>query len=125
MLLAQRQAVLQNKTVFISCVIPVFNEEALIVDFITKLQEVLSELTTHFEIIVVDDGSRDSTISKILPLPKDYHVKLLGLSRNFGKEIALTAGLEHCSGDVVILLDADFQHPMEILPTFLRYWGEG
>lgn len=116
---------LQNKSVYISCIVPVFNEEAVIESFIQQLQAALSNLTTRFEIIVVDDGSRDSTAQKILALPKTYHVKFLGLSRNFGKEIALTAGLEHASGDVAILLDADFQHPLDMLSVFLQQWANG
>lgn len=120
-----RQLVLQNKTVYISCIVPVFNEEAVIEAFLEKLQKALREMTYRFEIIVVDDGSRDNTVEKVQKLSKDYHIKLLGLSRNFGKELALTAGIEHASGDVVILLDADFQHPIDILPAFLKHWAEG
>lgn len=121
----QRQLMLQNKNLFISCVVPVFNEEAIVTSFIETLQNTLRTITSRFEIIMVDDGSRDRTVANILQLPKDYQVKLLGLSRNFGKEIALTAGLEHSSGDVVIMLDADFQHPVELIPTFLKHWSEG
>ena len=121
----QRQLVLHNKNVFISCVVPVFNEEAVIEPFITQLQTTLGALTTRYEIIVVDDGSRDETIAKVRLFTKNCHVKLLGLSRNFGKEVALTAGLEHASGDVVVLLDADFQHPLEMLPAFLTHWANG
>ncbi|MBV9575591.1 MAG: glycosyltransferase family 2 protein [Gammaproteobacteria bacterium] len=125
MLLDQRLTAIKTKTVFISCIVPVLNEEAVITSFIEKLHNSLLDLTQRFEIIVVDDGSCDQTIEKIRQLPKDYHVKLLSLSRNFGKEVALTAGLEHAAGDVAILLDADFQHPLEMLPVFLRHWGEG
>ena len=121
----QRRLALQNKTVFISCIVPVYNEEAVIERFLIALQAKLRELTHHYEIIVVDDGSQDATVSKVLQLPKDRSLKLLGLSRNFGKEVALTAGLEHCSGEVAILLDADFQHPLETLSDFLNYWAEG
>src|SRR5438445_1166891 len=112
MQLDQRASALKNKEVFISCVVPVYNEEANILAFIRNLHQVLSELSDRFEIIVVDDGSRDHTLEKIRHFPKDYPVKVLGLSRNFGKEIALTAGLEHSKGEVAILLDADFQHPV-------------
>lgn len=125
MSLSMRQQAIHNKTVFISCVVPVFNEEANVENFFKNLQETLHALTNRFEIIVIDDGSRDQTVEKVLALPKDYRIKLLGFSRNFGKETALTAGLEHCSGDVAIIMDADFQHPIEIIPEFLRYWGEG
>lgn len=120
-----RLLLVQNKTVFISCIVPVYNEEAGIVSFIEQLQASLSTLSERFEIIVVDDGSRDQTVSKVQALIQGYPVKLLGLSRNFGKEIALTAGIEHASGDVAILMDADFQHPIDMVPTFLNYWAQG
>jgi len=120
-----RASALKNKEIFISCVIPVFNEEAVVEAFISELQGVLQNLSNQFEIILVDDGSHDQTLEKICQLPSKYSVKVLGLSRNFGKEVALTAGLEHAKGDVVILLDADFQHPIEILPVFLQHWAHG
>lgn len=121
----ERLLAVQNRTVFISCIVPVYNEAAVVVPFIEALKQQLSLLSNHFEIILVDDGSRDHTVEKIMQLPKDKHVKLLALSRNFGKEIALTAGIEHATGDVVVLLDADFQHPVEILTSFLAHWAEG
>ncbi len=120
-----RQQAMQNKSVFISCVVPVFNEEANIANFFHKLQESLRTLTNQFEIIVVDDGSRDKTLDKLFQLPKEYHVKFISFSRNFGKETAISAGLEHCRGDVAIIMDADFQHPIEVIPTFLQHWAEG
>ncbi|HEX4045388.1 MAG TPA: glycosyltransferase family 2 protein [Gammaproteobacteria bacterium] len=123
--LKTRVSQLQEKTVFISCIVPIFNESAVIEPFLTALQETLRELTQHFEIILIDDGSADDSVKKILQLPPTPQIKLLALSRNFGKEIALTAGLDHCSGDVAILLDADFQHPLELLPTFLQQWAQG
>jgi len=122
---ASRDVRIQKKEVFISCVIPVFNEESNINPFLDRLTETLQTLTNHYEIIVVDDGSRDTTVAKMLARSPDKSLKLLGFSRNFGKEIALTAGLEHCSGDVAILMDADFQHPVELLGEFLKHWGEG
>lgn len=125
MLHTQREHMLQNKDIFISCVVPVFNEDAVILAFIDALSKVLKELTDKYEIIIVDDGSRDNTLENIRSLTVDKRVKILGLSRNFGKEVALTAGIEHCSGDVVILLDADFQHPVNLIPVFLRHWAEG
>ncbi|MCE3239252.1 MAG: hypothetical protein K0R24_2233 [Gammaproteobacteria bacterium] len=121
----ERKQRVENKEIFISCVVPVYNEEPNVDAFFSKLQAALRQLTQHFEIIVVDDGSRDATIEKIIQLPKDYRIKLLGFSRNFGKEIALLAGLEHASGEAVILMDADFQHPIELLATFLAQWSEG
>jgi glycosyltransferase involved in cell wall biosynthesis len=121
----QRQAALQNKSVYISCIVPVYNEEANVTEFFLQLQTLLQQLTNQFEIIVIDDGSHDETVTKITALPASYNIKLLCLSRNFGKESALTAGLENCSGDVAIILDADFQHPLQTLPIFLEKWAEG
>lgn len=123
--LKERQIAVNNKTVFISCVVPVYNEEAVIQTFVAALHQQLEQMTTRYEIILVDDGSRDETVSKLLQLPKSYHAKVLALSRNFGKEIALTAGLDHAKGDVTIMLDADFQHPIAVLPIFLREWANG
>jgi len=121
----ERQQAIKNKNVFISCIVPVYNEQANVEAFFPKLAACMRQLTNHFEIIVVDDGSRDATVKKVMSLPTDLNIKFLGFSRNFGKEIALTAGLEHCSGDVAILIDVDFQHPIEVLPQFLAHWGEG
>lgn len=120
-----RKTALAEKNIFISCIVPVYNEEANVEKFFTKLQAFLHTITHRFEIIVVDDGSQDSTKEKLLALPKDFHLKIIRFSRNFGKEIALTAGIEHCKGDVAIIIDADFQHPMELIPEFLAEWTNG
>lgn len=120
-----RSQLIENKEVYISCIVPLHNEEENITPFLTQLQAILRSLTNSFEIIAIDDGSEDSTVDKIKQLPSDYCVKLLRFSRNFGKESALTAGLEYSSGDVVIMLDADFQHPLEVLPLFLKEWSAG
>lgn len=121
----QRQNAIKNKQVFISCIVPVYNEQANVNQFFPQLAACLREIAQQFEIIVVDDGSRDETVQQISQLSSELNIKLLAFSRNFGKETALTAGLEHCSGDIAILMDADFQHPIEVLPTFLAQWGEG
>ena len=123
--LNQRQQALQEKKVYVSCVVPVFNEESNVAAFAASLQQALQAITHRYEIIFVDDGSKDHTVATLQALPKDNHIKILGLSRNFGKEIALTAGLEHASGDVTILLDADFQHPIDMIPVFLEQWAQG
>lgn len=124
MRIIDRQRLSEEKNVFISCIVPVFNEEEVIAAFISDLTTMLQQLTQRFEIIVVDDGSHDQTLA-ILQSSRLAHVKILGLSRNFGKEIALSAGLEHCAGDLAVLLDADFQHPLALLPVFLQRWAEG
>lgn len=123
--LAERKQASETKSVFISCVVPVYNEEAVVQSFLRALNSYLRELTYYYEIIVVNDGSKDSTLEKILSLTPECPIKLLSLSRNFGKEAAMTAGLDHCNGDVTILLDADFQHPIEMIALFLKHWSEG
>lgn len=121
----QRQQALKQNTLSISCIVPVYNEEPNVDAFFKALHDELKKLTHQFEIIIVDDGSKDHTVSKVLKLKEEIDIKLIALSRNFGKETALTAGLEHCQGDVAILMDADFQHPIEVLPEFLKQWSEG
>lgn len=122
----KRMQLIKKKAVFISCIVPVYNEEKLISSFIKELQSTLSQLTHQFEVIMIDDGSRDATVEKIRTSVKESsQIKLLAFSRNFGKETALMAGLEHATGEVVILMDADFQHPMPLLSVFLAKWAEG
>jgi polyisoprenyl-phosphate glycosyltransferase len=122
----ERQLLVENNKLFISCIIPVYNEQAIIELFLTQLNDVLASLTVNYEIIIVDDGSVDHTIENILPLVKDNQAfKLIALSRNFGKELALSAGIDHCRGDVVILMDSDFQHPLAMIPEFIKYWAQG
>jgi glycosyltransferase involved in cell wall biosynthesis len=109
----------------IHCVLPAFNEAGNLPALIPELCGQLAELTPNFEVLVVDDGSEDDTAAVTVDLAKKYPVRLLQLSRNFGKESALTAGLDHAGGDVVILMDADFQHPIATLPAFIAYWRQG
>ncbi|WP_230371491.1 glycosyltransferase [Paludibacterium denitrificans] len=74
---------------------------------------------------MVDDGSRDNTVEQVLGCVEQLPVTLIQLSRNFGKEIALTAGIDHAEGDVAVLIDGDFQHPPEHVPEFLQHWHQG
>lgn len=111
--------------VCISCVVPVFNEAANLPAFIPALYRQLAAMTPRFEIIAVNDGSRDDSLALLRALAPSHRLCVLDLSRNFGKEAALTAGIDHARGDVVILIDADFQHPVDLLPAFLAKWREG
>jgi glycosyltransferase involved in cell wall biosynthesis len=120
-----RQTQLQQRQVRVAVVVPVFNEATGIRDFLMALNQTLSQLTDQGEIIVVDDGSQDQTVAVLQGLLAELPLKLICFSRNFGKEMALTAGLQHAQAEVVILMDADFQHPLELLPTFLQQWAEG
>ena len=111
---------------YISCVVPVFNEAEVVSLFLEALTEQLKAITPRFEIIVVDDGSRDETVNLVeSETGNNPHIRLIALSRNFGKEAALTAGIDAIEGEVALLIDADFQHPLEMIPVFVNYWRQG
>lgn len=109
----------------ISCVVPVYNEEAGIAQFITALDKTLKDLAYPYEIILVDDGSKDETMAVINKLRTQFSFRYLRFSRNFGKEKALSAGLDFARGNAVILIDSDFQHPLELLCEFVKQWENG
>ena len=110
----------------ISIIIPSYNEEkniSLIYKAICDEWKKSLEDKYDFELIFVDDGSVDASVKEIEKIvKKDDKVKLLEFSRNFGKELATTAGINKCKGDACIMMDADLQHPVEILPEFIRRW---
>ncbi len=111
---------------FISVVIPAFNEEENVGILYERLKPVLDRESSRYEILFVDDGSTDETSKRISELrEKDSCVKLIELSRNFGHQAALTAGIDHVTGDVCITMDADLQHPPEALPQLLEKHREG
>jgi len=114
-----------SATPSLSAVVPMFDEEENAARFLRELAAALAALGDVFEIVVVNDGSRDRTRDAVLRVARDCRVQYLELSRNFGKEAALTAGLQAARGDVVILLDADFQHPLSLLAGMLDRWREG
>lgn len=110
----------------ISCVVPAFNEARSLAALVDSILQTLARLSEQVELIVVDDGSRDNTASVMQDLCSTYpQVVYLKLSRNFGKEPALTAGIEAARGDVVILMDGDGQHPVSLVPDMLAKWREG
>jgi glycosyltransferase involved in cell wall biosynthesis len=110
----------------ISIVVPLLNEEGNISVLYESLVNVLTTITTDFEIIFVDDGSKDSSFEKITSISNsDNRVLGISLSRNFGHQIAITAGLEHSCGEVVITMDADMQHPPELIPSLVEKYKEG
>ena len=115
-----------NLSPSISCVLPAFNEARNLTEVVPKVLAVLATLSSQVELIVVDDGSRDDTTQVMQQLcARHPAVVYLKLSRNFGKEPALTAGLDAARGDVVILMDADGQHPASLLPYMLQQWKHG
>lgn len=109
-----------------SLVVPVFNEEAVIGETNRRLTGVMSALNEPYEIIYINDGSRDKTGLVIMEICRtDPRVKLLTFSRNFGHQTAITAGMDYASGDAVIVIDADLQDPPEIIPQMIERWQEG
>jgi glycosyltransferase involved in cell wall biosynthesis len=109
-----------------SVVVPAYNEADGILLFHNRLTAVLRALGKSYEIVYVNDGSRDQTGRMIEVLQaSDPHVGLVSLSRNFGKEIATTAGLDHAAGEAVIVIDADLQDPPELIPELVKAWRDG
>lgn len=110
----------------LSVVIPFYNEGPNVDALFDRLVPVLDGLDIEWEVVCVNDGSRDDTLDRLLGVhDRESRVKVVDLSRNFGKELALSAGLTHATGDAVVPMDADLQHPPEMLPQFLAKWREG
>lgn len=111
---------------FLSVVIPCMNEEEVIAETARRLTSVLDNGSLRFELIFVDDGSTDGTAQILCNLRlADPRLRIVRLSRNFGHQMAITAGLEHATGDAVAIIDADLQDPPEVLLTFVKKWLEG
>jgi glycosyltransferase involved in cell wall biosynthesis len=114
-----------NKNPHITVIVPAFNEELAIAATVKNIAHYLGELSSNWDIVVIDDGSRDQTADVVRGLPDKLNTTLVRFSRNFGKEYAITAGLEHAQGDLVICMDADGQHSAELLAQMLEKWREG
>lgn len=109
-----------------SVVIPILNESATLPELCRRLDEVIKALGHRWEVIVVNDGSTDDSLAVLLALRRQYpYLKVVDLSRNFGHQPALTAGLEHAAGRAVILMDGDLQDQPEAIPAFVEKWWEG
>ncbi len=105
----------------LSVVVPLYNEEAVLPDFHRRLAAVLDAIDADAEIIYVNDGSRDRTMALLTEMhDRDARVAVIELSRNFGKEVAMSAGLDAARGDAVVVIDADLQDPPELIPEMLR-----
>ncbi len=116
-----------KKKRLITILTPAYNEEDVLPLLQERLAKLMDENTAYdFEVLVVNDGSKDGTLSLLQDFhKKDTRFNYLNLSRNFGKETAMIAGLDYCKGDAVIILDADLQDPPELIPEMLKYWEEG
>jgi glycosyltransferase involved in cell wall biosynthesis len=111
----------------ISIIIPVFNEQAGLAEFLARLGKVIASLPgEQFEVIAINDGSTDGTLGCLLDAQTRLAcLVIIDFARNFGKEAAITAGLDRATGDAVIPMDADLQHPPELIPDLIAKWREG
>lgn len=110
----------------ISIIVPVFNEEDAIGPFLEHLAPHVPADEVDYEIVFINDGSSDSTLERLRQFQRHArHLRIVDLSRNFGKEAAMTAGLDHARGDAVIIMDVDLQEPPELIPQMISKWREG
>ena len=116
-----------NQESLLSIVVPVFNETGVISVFYTRLKKVVDSLSSlSYEIIFIDDGSKDDSYQKLIDIANlDPNVKVIKFSRNFGHQIAITAGIDMAKGDAVVVIDADLQDPPEVIVKFVEKWKEG
>ncbi|WP_315072881.1 glycosyltransferase family 2 protein [uncultured Clostridium sp.] len=112
--------------IIISVIIPLYNEGDHIYNSIHEINNYLKKVNIDYELLVIDDGSKDNTYNIVKELTREIRqLKILKLSRNFGKEYALCAGLEICTGDACIVMDSDLQHPPMLIPQMVELWKQG
>ncbi len=110
----------------LSVVVPVYNEQEVIAQTLRRLRQVLDGMAVEYEILFVNDGSRDNTLQILRPACEaDKRLKLINFSRNFGHQTAITAGMDLASGDAVVIIDADLQDPPEVIPDMFALWKAG
>jgi polyisoprenyl-phosphate glycosyltransferase len=117
---------LERGAAMISIVVPVFNEEGNLHELYHRIAAVMKHVGLSFELIFVDDGSTDRSLDIMLELSeKDNNVKIIQLTRNFGHQSAIIAGIDHAHGEAVITIDSDLQHPPELIEKLIEKWHEG
>jgi len=122
----EHQNIEAQQPLFLSVVAPVYDEATNISPFYSRLIRVIEQMDCRYEIIFVNDGSHDETLETLLHLmSKDSSIRIIDLSRNFGKEIALTAGIDAACGNVIVPIDVDLQDPPELIPRLLEKWRQG
>ena len=111
----------------VTIILPAYNEEASFQLIRQRMEQVIKQNPDYdWEFLLVNDGSIDNTLQQMIRLyEEDQHYSYLDLSRNYGKEIAMMAGFDYATGDSVIVMDADMQHPIDVIPEMLKYWEEG
>ena len=110
----------------ISVIVPVFNEEAVISEFYRRMTAVFESIAEQWEMVCVNDGSSDASLSMLLAMrEQDARIKIVDFSRNFGQQLALTAGMDYAQGDAVVIIDADLQDPPELIEDMIAKWREG
>jgi len=115
-----------DKNYVYSIVIPVLNEEKVLNELYKRLTKVMTDIGESYEIIFINDGSTDNSLKIMKQLQThDKRIKIIDFSRNFGHQIAITAGIDFTSGDAVITIDADLQDPPEVIPDLIKKWKEG
>ncbi len=115
-----------RRAVELSVVCPMANEEDMLTIFFDRVRPLIESCSDAWEIVVVNDGSTDQTLAQLIKLRGSMpQLRIVDLSRNFGKEAALTAGLAHAQGEAVIMIDADLQDPPELIPEMVACWREG
>ena len=115
-----------NRVVELSVVIPIYNEELIIDELYKQLSDSVSKITSDYELIFVNDGSRDNSFSKLRQLAStDKKVFFINFSRNFGHQIAVTAGLDLCCGKTIVIIDGDLQDPPELIEEMFAKYKEG
>ncbi len=107
----------------VSIIIPAYNEEEVIVDMVNEVTTALKNIEENIEVVCVNDGSSDRTLEILREMAgKDNRIRVIDLSRNFGHQIAVTAGIDHCKGDCAVIIDADLQDPPSLIPAMLEKW---
>lgn len=115
-----------KENIELSVIIPIYNEQDSIPELYKRLTETVSKITDNYEFVFVNDGSRDASLPALMELAKkDSHIYYINFSRNFGHQIAVTAGLDHCRGNAVVIIDADLQDPPELIADLYKKHKEG
>ena len=121
----ERYSPLQQRPVY-SVVAPVYNEQELVAEFCRRVVATMEQLQEPFEIVLINDGSRDRSPEIMRDLnAADPRIKVINFSRNFGHQLAITAGMDYASGDAVVVIDSDLQDPPEVIPSLIEQWKQG